>query len=124
MPRRTTNIFERFQESFKAFTETSAEASKDANVLKSAYKSSPPSSSSVGGGDTGVLMGGNGSMEDSTVMDDVSSSEGVRRRRKTKKQVLEARSVDIEQVLRWMDGWMDGWVHVLVSYTTVASYHI
>ena len=44
MPRKTTNIFERFQESLKAFTDSSSssssEASNDANVLKSAFKSS------------------------------------------------------------------------------------
>jgi len=90
MPRKTTNIFERFQESLKAFTEsTEASSSSDTNVLKSAFQSS--SSSTAGSSDEAVIP-----VEGALSMSD---TDGVqRRRRKTKRQVLESRSVDIEQV--------------------------
>jgi hypothetical protein len=99
MPRKTTNIFERFQESMKAFTESSSSPSEDSNVLKSAFKS--PS------GPTSDDVPGEGRSRSQRVGDpidvmQVTAADGEQqlgRRRRTKRQVLESRSVDIEQVL-------------------------
>ena len=97
MPRKTTNIFERFQESMKAFTESSS-SSDDSNVLKSAFKS--PS------GSTSDEVPGEGRSRSQQVGDpidtmQVTAADGEQqgRRRRTKREVLESRSVDIEQVL-------------------------
>lgn len=99
MPRKTTNIFERFQESMKAFTESSSSSSsEDSNVLKSAFKSpsGPPSDEVPGEGRSRSQQ-----MGDPIDMMQVTAADGEQqgRRRRTKRQVLESRSVDIEQVL-------------------------
>ena len=98
MPRKTTNIFERFQESMKAFTESSSSSSsEDSNVIKSAFKSSS--------GSTSDEVPGEGRSRSQQVGDpidmmQVTAADGEQLgRRRTKREVLESRSVDIEQVL-------------------------
>jgi len=96
MPRKTTNIFERFQESMKAFTESSS-SSEDSNVLKSAFKSSSGSTSDEVPGEE---RSRSQQVGDPVDMMQVTAAEGEQqRRRRTKREVLESRSVDIEQVL-------------------------
>lgn len=121
MPRKTTNIFERFQESMKAFTESSS-SSEDSNVLKSAFKSSSGSTSDEVPGEE---RSRSQQVGDPVDMMQVTAAEGEQqRRRRTKREVLESRSVDIEQVLLLLACSCSCSCSVVFAATLTHVYHI
>ena len=91
IPRRTSNIIERFQEQMEKFSEVTDTSS---SILASAYSSSTK--------DTSDLVEEQTSMLDSATVPSIEDSEKFvernRKQRKSKKEVLEKRNVNIEQV--------------------------